>query len=82
MSAVIHRLMILHPRSTQSAPPLDELQQRAINMAVSGANVFLTGGPGTGKSFILQRIVADLREKNGVNSVLVTAPTGVLTPNL
>ena len=71
-------------------PSLDPLQQRAINIALSGANLFLTGGPGVGKSFTLRWIVKQLRAKHHqervaqlgedaaeVGSVLVTAPTGV-----
>ena len=52
-------------------------QQRALDLALGGSNVFLTGGPGVGKSFTLRKIIADLEDKNGGGSVLVWAPTGV-----
>ena len=52
-------------------------QQRAFDLALGGSNVFLTGGPGTGKSFTLRKIIDGLEEKNGSGSVLVWAPTGV-----
>ena len=45
--------------------PLDPLQQAAVNSALSGENIFLTGGPGTGKSFTLRRIIKRLRRKHG-----------------
>ena len=56
---------------------MDAGQQEAFDVAVAGASVFLTGGPGTGKSFTLRRIIEALKAKNGTDSVLVTAPTGV-----
>ena len=52
-------------------------QQAAVDMALAQHNLFITGGPGTGKSFTLQNIIAALRAKNGIHSVLVIAPTGV-----
>lgn len=56
---------------------LNDDQQRAIDAAISGANVFLTGGPGTGKSLTLRSIVRRLRQKWGSDgAVHVVAPTG------
>jgi ATP-dependent DNA helicase PIF1 len=52
-------------------------QKRAFDAALRGGNVFITGGPGTGKSFTLRRIIAALEQKNGLGSALVWAPTGV-----
>ena len=42
---------------------------------MSGRNVFITGGGGTGKSFILQTVISALRAKN--KQVIVCAPTGI-----
>ena len=56
---------------------LDPGQQQAYNLAMSGENLFLTGGPGTGKSHTLRKIIAALHKKFGSGGVLVAAPTGV-----
>ena len=42
---------------TAAAPALDQGQQRAFDIAVNGSNIFITGGPGTGKSFTLSMII-------------------------
>jgi len=60
---------------------LDGLGQRQAFIAAvhDRKNLFLTGGPGTGKSHTLREIIKALRAANGVgkDGVLVTAPTGV-----
>lgn len=61
---------------TQDAALASE-QQRAYNAALGGSNLFLTGGPGVGKSFTLRKIIEALEDKHGSGSVLVWAPTGV-----
>ena len=63
--------------SEYAAEALDAGQQAAFDLALSGANLFLTGGPGTGKSFTLRKIIDALKEKHGECGVLVAAPTGV-----
>lgn len=62
--------------STQEAGFAPE-QQRAYDAAMSGSNIFLTGGPGVGKSFTLRKIIVGLEDQHGTGSVLVWAPTGV-----
>lgn len=77
---------------SDDAAALDPLQKEAIKVALEGKNLFLTGGPGTGKSFTLRRMIEQLRQKwrnqalaAGVGedeaprdeTVMVTAPTGV-----
>lgn len=54
---------------------LDERQQTALELAHAGHSFFLTGVAGTGKSFVLKRIVKELREKG--LKVNVTASTGM-----
>ncbi len=51
--------------------------KQAVELALSGKNVFLTGGPGTGKTHTLLQVISALRKKNGKQSVFVVAPTGV-----
>ncbi|KAL1496255.1 hypothetical protein AB1Y20_016218 [Prymnesium parvum] len=66
------------PAPAGLADVLDESQRRAFHAALEGRNVFLTGGPGTGKSFTLQQIIAALRAKHGKeDAVHVVAPTAV-----
>ena len=62
---------------TQDAAALASEQQRAYDAALGGSNIFLTGGPGVGKSFTLRKIIDGLEDKHGSGSVLVWAPTGV-----
>ena len=50
--------------AASQAAKLDPLQQRAVDIALSGKNLFLTGGPGTGKSFTLRHIIEQLRTKH------------------
>ena len=55
------------PPEAESAPldmPLDPLQQAAVDAAISGKNIFLTGGPGTGKSFTTKKMIKLLRQKH------------------
>ena len=59
---------------------LDSDQQRALKLMQSGANVFLTGKAGTGKSAVL----GEFREwcRNSGNSCVFLAPTGVAALNI
>lgn len=62
------------PHSQQTDVSLDADQQAAIDAALNGESFFLTGSAGTGKSFVLKRIISLLR--NMGLSVVVTASTG------
>lgn len=59
---------------------LDAVQKRAVNAALSGRNVFVTGVAGTGKSRVTQRIVQACQQAG--RQVAVAAPTGVAAVNL
>jgi ATP-dependent exoDNAse (exonuclease V) alpha subunit len=48
-------------------------QQEALKKLMEGENIFLTGGAGTGKSFLIEYFVSQLPEKN----IITCAPTGI-----
>ena len=48
-----------------------------LELVAAGRNVFVTGVGGTGKSFVLERVIAALRARHGPGAVAVAAPTGV-----
>ncbi len=50
-------------------------QAKALEVMLSGINVFLTGPPGSGKSYVLERFI-NLSRNRGRN-VAVTATTGI-----
>ncbi|XP_043221533.1 ATP-dependent DNA helicase PIF1-like [Amphibalanus amphitrite] len=52
--------------------PITKEQRAVLEVATSNRNVFFTGGAGTGKSFLLQRIISALPPE----STWVTASTG------
>ena len=57
-------------------PGLDADQQKALDMAREGKNIFITGGPGSGKSYTL-RVVIEAMEKLYPGGVFTGASTGV-----
>ena len=63
------------PEVEPTVEQLNEEQLAVFTKAMSGDNLFITGGAGTGKSFLLRQIVASLQEKK--KKVLVGAPTGM-----
>lgn len=59
---------------------LTQDQQTALNAVNTGRNVFITGGAGTGKSYLLRAIVYSLRSSG--KNVIVCAPTGIAAANI
>ena len=53
---------------------MDEDQQRAVDLALSGKSFFLTGAGGTGKSYTIRSIIDALNKDN--RDVALTAMTG------
>jgi len=49
---------------------------------MEGRSIFFTGSAGTGKSFLLLKIIRDLQKKYGAECVAVTAPTGIAACNI
>ncbi len=59
-------------------------QKRAIALATRGNNIFITGGAGTGKSFVLGLIIKELKDRYGMRGlgVGIAASTGVAALNI
>lgn len=55
-------------------------QAQALNVLLSGANVFLTGPPGAGKTYVLNEFVRRARRQG--KTVAVTASTGIAATHL
>jgi ATP-dependent DNA helicase PIF1 len=55
-------------------------QRQALSVMMGGANVFLTGAPGAGKTYVLNQFV-ELARQNGKN-VAVTASTGIAATHI
>jgi hypothetical protein len=56
---------------------LVQKQEEAINLAMTGKNLFITGGAGVGKSYLLKKLVSKLGFK-----AVVCAPTGIAALNV
>ena len=55
-------------------------QQRTLEMALAGRNVFITGSAGVGKSLLVDSIVEQLRKMG--KEVAITASTGIAAVNV
>lgn len=55
-------------------------QKKAYDIIMSGKDVFITGGAGTGKSHLLRKVINDMRDSG--KQVLVCAPTGMAALNV
>lgn len=55
-------------------------QQKAIEIMLSGANVFLTGAPGAGKTFTLNQYIEQAKERD--LKVAVSASTGIAASHI
>ena len=67
-------------KAETSAPQLSEQQARALQAAMEGRNIFVTGGAGVGKSFVTNLIVKKLKESG--RTVQITASTGIAAVNV
>ena len=59
---------------------LNKSQEKAYKVLKSGANVFLTGRAGTGKTFVLNKYIKEQEDEG--KTVIITAPTGIAALNL
>ncbi|KAL3131052.1 hypothetical protein ABBQ38_15563 [Trebouxia sp. C0009 RCD-2024] len=67
------------------SPSLSPQQQEVEDLVKEGKNVFFTGNAGTGKSFLLNRIIEFFRQDYGPDfnaSVAVTAATGIAATHI
>lgn len=55
-------------------------QKKAYEIIMSGKDAFITGGAGTGKSYLLNKIISDLKRMG--KQVMVCAPTGMAALNI
>lgn len=63
------------PVEVSNPESLNDEQRHIFNMAMEGKNLFITGGAGTGKSYLLKQIIAAMEKAH--KNVLVGAPTGM-----
>src|SRR6266498_2919887 len=59
-----------------SESKLNPEQELVRQLVLQGKSIFLTGSAGTGKSFLLKTIIADLQKKYGGEQVGITSTTG------
>ncbi len=67
------------------SPQLCPEQEHVLRVVRSGRNVFFTGNAGTGKTFMLNQIVDDMRRKYGRDfgvKVALAAPTGIAATHI
>ena len=66
-AAASKQLKVL-PKTLQATldfvPELSEEQAKVVSRARAGESLFITGAAGTGKSFLLQCVISELRELN------------------
>ncbi len=55
-------------------------QSQALRVMLSGASVFLTGAPGSGKTFVLNEFIA--RAKKAKKRIAITASTGIAATHI
>ena len=56
------------------------LQTEALQVLRAGANIFITGAPGAGKTFVLNQFISAARAQGA--SVAVTASTGIASTHI
>lgn len=62
--------------------PLSKDQEAVLKLAATQQSFFFTGAAGTGKSFVLRRVVQAMKSLYGNENVFVTASTGIAACNI
>ncbi|KAF5843371.1 PIF1-like helicase-domain-containing protein [Dunaliella salina] len=68
-----------------SSPDLSDEQEHVVDLVREGRNVFFTGNAGTGKTFLLSRILTELQLRFGEEysrRVAICAPTGIAATHI
>lgn len=63
-------------KKPETPPSLYEMQQKAFEMVFANKLCVITGGPGSGKSYLAKCIIDALLRENPTAKVIATAPTG------
>ena len=79
---VSKRLSLLAASVLQKKHGFEAMQLAAFVSVVRGMNTFITGGGGTGKSYVTRLLVKAMQELHGVDAVGVTATTGIAACNV
>lgn len=61
---------------------LTDEQKHVLDLVLSGQSIFFTGAAGTGKSYLLRRVVENLAMRHRKDEVAVTATTGLASFNI
>ncbi|GME77336.1 unnamed protein product [Ambrosiozyma monospora] len=69
--------------SIRQSQHLSDEQQRVIDMVLNEKkSIFYTGSAGTGKSYLLKKLIRQLQARYGKSAVAVTASTGLAATNI
>jgi hypothetical protein len=77
LSAKGEKLRALPTWANEAATTLTEEQLEVKERVMANSNVFLTGGAGTGKSFLVKDMIKCLKRKFGARAVGITATTAI-----
>lgn len=73
---LLHFQQILDTHSQDESQKQDDLQKNALQKAIMQGFTLITGGPGTGKTYILAQIIAILTALDSNIRIAMAAPTG------
>src|SRR4051812_27969353 len=83
ISATTRQKLALLVEESRGGYALSGKQVEMLYEALNDQSIFFTGPAGTGKSFLLRRIISRLQAKYpGNNEVAITAPTGIAACNI